>query len=253
LSRSSASGRSRGRSTFRATPCGEFLAAEIDRLRGACSGGLPPAIHALSAEWTDRLAASAGLRKPRRSRLALRSLHAGSARTPRTYARRSTAPGSLASNWTGGFGATVEKTAEQRRTSGQCHIELCLHGSRKRASDQGRVGGYDPTIGIMHEGRDGSSKFVFDLMEPQRPKVDRAVLDSSSAKFSIQPILSFGPTVFAGLIRKWRGWWWRGFRYRRSGARRPGIDVKRCFRTATADDFGTIQVVGSKPGTAGAK
>jgi CRISPR-associated protein Cas1 len=37
--------------------------------------------------------------------------------------------------------------------------------------------GYDPTIGIMHEGRDGSSKFVFDLMEPQRPKVDRTVLD----------------------------------------------------------------------------
>jgi CRISPR-associated protein Cas1 len=37
--------------------------------------------------------------------------------------------------------------------------------------------GYDPTIGVMHEGRDGSSKFVFDLMEPERPKVDRAVLD----------------------------------------------------------------------------
>jgi CRISP-associated protein Cas1 len=37
--------------------------------------------------------------------------------------------------------------------------------------------GYDPTIGIMHEGRDGSSKFVFDLMEPERPKVDRAVVD----------------------------------------------------------------------------
>jgi CRISP-associated protein Cas1 len=37
--------------------------------------------------------------------------------------------------------------------------------------------GYDPTIGIMHEGRDGSSKFVFDLMEPERPKVDRSVLD----------------------------------------------------------------------------
>jgi CRISP-associated protein Cas1 len=30
--------------------------------------------------------------------------------------------------------------------------------------------GYDPTLGIMHEGRDGSSKFIFDLMEPQRPK-----------------------------------------------------------------------------------
>jgi CRISP-associated protein Cas1 len=37
--------------------------------------------------------------------------------------------------------------------------------------------GYDPIVGIMHEGRDGSSKFVFDLMEPERPKVDRAVLD----------------------------------------------------------------------------
>jgi CRISPR-associated protein Cas1 len=32
--------------------------------------------------------------------------------------------------------------------------------------------GYDPTIGIMHEGNDGSSKFIFDLMEPERPKVD---------------------------------------------------------------------------------
>jgi len=36
--------------------------------------------------------------------------------------------------------------------------------------------GYDPTIGIMHEGSDGSSKFIFDLMEPERPKIDRAVL-----------------------------------------------------------------------------
>jgi CRISP-associated protein Cas1 len=37
--------------------------------------------------------------------------------------------------------------------------------------------GYDPTIGTMHEGSDGSSKFIFDLMEPERPRVDRAVLD----------------------------------------------------------------------------
>jgi CRISPR-associated protein Cas1 len=37
--------------------------------------------------------------------------------------------------------------------------------------------GYDPTIGIMHEGSDGSSKFIFDLMEPERPRVDRVVLD----------------------------------------------------------------------------
>jgi CRISP-associated protein Cas1 len=37
--------------------------------------------------------------------------------------------------------------------------------------------GYDPTLGIMHEGSDGSSKFVFDLMEPERAPVDRSVLD----------------------------------------------------------------------------
>jgi CRISP-associated protein Cas1 len=37
--------------------------------------------------------------------------------------------------------------------------------------------GYDPTMGIMHEGSDGSSKFVFDLMEPERPKIDGAALD----------------------------------------------------------------------------
>jgi CRISP-associated protein Cas1 len=37
--------------------------------------------------------------------------------------------------------------------------------------------GYDPTIGILHEGNNGSSKFIFDFMEPERPKVDRAALD----------------------------------------------------------------------------
>jgi CRISPR-associated endonuclease Cas1 len=37
--------------------------------------------------------------------------------------------------------------------------------------------GYDPTIGVMHEARDGSSAFVFDLMEPERPTVDRKVLE----------------------------------------------------------------------------
>src|SRR5262245_59590468 len=31
--------------------------------------------------------------------------------------------------------------------------------------------GYDPTFGIMHESREGSSAFVFDIMEPKRPKV----------------------------------------------------------------------------------
>ena len=36
--------------------------------------------------------------------------------------------------------------------------------------------GYDPMLGIMHYDRDGAPAFVFDMMEPERPKVDRAVL-----------------------------------------------------------------------------
>jgi CRISP-associated protein Cas1 len=35
--------------------------------------------------------------------------------------------------------------------------------------------GYDPTIGLCTRVA-GSSKFIFDLMEPERPNVDRAVL-----------------------------------------------------------------------------
>ena len=37
--------------------------------------------------------------------------------------------------------------------------------------------GFDPTRGIMHEPREGSPAFVFDVMEPERSKVDRAVLN----------------------------------------------------------------------------
>jgi CRISPR/Cas system-associated endonuclease Cas1 len=36
--------------------------------------------------------------------------------------------------------------------------------------------GYDPTLGIMHHGYNGSPALVFDLMEPHRPKVDAAAL-----------------------------------------------------------------------------
>jgi CRISPR/Cas system-associated endonuclease Cas1 len=31
-------------------------------------------------------------------------------------------------------------------------------------------------LGIMHSDRDDAAAFVFDMMEPERPKVDRAVL-----------------------------------------------------------------------------
>jgi CRISP-associated protein Cas1 len=39
------------------------------------------------------------------------------------------------------------------------------------------VDGYDPMLGVMHYERDSSPAFVFDLMEPERPRVDRAVLE----------------------------------------------------------------------------
>jgi CRISPR-associated protein Cas1 len=37
--------------------------------------------------------------------------------------------------------------------------------------------GYDPTIGIMHEGGNGAAAFIFDIMEAQRAWVDRSILD----------------------------------------------------------------------------
>lgn len=37
--------------------------------------------------------------------------------------------------------------------------------------------GYDPTIGIMHEGGNGSPAFTCDLIEPLRARLDRAIFD----------------------------------------------------------------------------
>lgn len=36
--------------------------------------------------------------------------------------------------------------------------------------------GYDPTIGIFHRGKKGNAAYVFDLIEPERPKIDAAIL-----------------------------------------------------------------------------
>lgn len=40
--------------------------------------------------------------------------------------------------------------------------------------------GFDPTIGIMHNGRRGLPAYIFDQIEPQRPLIDRALLDFMS-------------------------------------------------------------------------
>jgi CRISP-associated protein Cas1 len=37
--------------------------------------------------------------------------------------------------------------------------------------------GYDPTIGIMHYRGGGSPAFIFDLMEPERPNIDRIIIE----------------------------------------------------------------------------
>ena len=42
--------------------------------------------------------------------------------------------------------------------------------------------GYDPILGVMHYERDGSPAFVLDMMEPERPKVDQAVLSFLKSK-----------------------------------------------------------------------
>lgn len=45
--------------------------------------------------------------------------------------------------------------------------------------------GFDPTIGIMHHAQKNNPAYVFDLMEPERPKVDAKILEFvSKMKFS---------------------------------------------------------------------
>lgn len=36
--------------------------------------------------------------------------------------------------------------------------------------------GYDPTIGIMHRGYNGNAAFIYDMIEPERAKVDAAII-----------------------------------------------------------------------------
>jgi CRISPR/Cas system-associated endonuclease Cas1 len=47
----------------------------------------------------------------------------------------------------------------------------------KAKFEQGHSAGYDPAMVIMHEGNDGSSKFIFDFMESERTNVDRTALE----------------------------------------------------------------------------
>jgi hypothetical protein len=59
--------------------------------------------------------------------------------------------------------------------------------------------GYDPTIGIMHEGSDGSSKIHIRIYwsRNDRRLIERCWI-SSKVRSLIQPTLSFASTTFAG-------------------------------------------------------
>lgn len=72
--------------------------------------------------------------------------------------------------------------------------------------------GYDPALGIMHYDRDGAPAFVFDMMEPDRPKVDRTVLGFLNRSRCIRRISRSKTMGWLGSIRSWRGGWrkWRG-------------------------------------------
>jgi CRISPR-associated endonuclease Cas1 len=56
--------------------------------------------------------------------------------------------------------------------------------------------GLDPTIGVMHRGSRNPIPLVYDLMEPLRPLVDRAILEFAQSH-------KFAPGDFT--IGKWGG------------------------------------------------
>lgn len=51
-----------------------------------------------------------------------------------------------------------------------------------RVQNQVVADGYDPTIGIMHGAYRGKPGFVLDMMEPDRPKIDAAVLSFAQSE-----------------------------------------------------------------------
>jgi CRISPR-associated endonuclease Cas1 len=123
---------------------------------------------------------------PPRDIVSLRALEAGSAaayfRTWRAVPLRWLGTGrkAIPDSWrTIGSRTSLYKMAGNRNAAHP--VNAMLNYAYAALESQVRIRlvseGYDPTYGIMHETRDDSSAFVFDMMEPERPKVDRAVLD----------------------------------------------------------------------------
>ena len=45
-----------------------------------------------------------------------------------------------------------------------------------------RAASLEPSLGVLHEDKDGRASLVYDLMEPLRPKVDRIVLEMMTSR-----------------------------------------------------------------------
>lgn len=73
---------------------------------------------------------------------------------------------------------TSEKKPKKRRASHP--INAMLNYAYKvrevQLQIQAIAEGYDPTIGIMHKGYMGNAAFIYDMIEPERAKVDQAII-----------------------------------------------------------------------------
>jgi CRISP-associated protein Cas1 len=72
-----------------------------------------------------------------------------------------------------------ERIPKNRRASHPVNAMLNYAYAVKQAQLQIQTvaDGYDPTLGIMHNRHQGSAAYVLDLIEPERPKIDAAILD----------------------------------------------------------------------------
>lgn len=73
-----------------------------------------------------------------------------------------------------------ESFLSQRNRHATHPVNAMLNYAYRMLESQVRIAavatGLDPTIGFLHANREGRVALVYDLMEPLRPKVDRAVL-----------------------------------------------------------------------------
>ena len=94
--------------------------------------------------------------------------------------------------------ATMRSRASSSSPVLYSHVFTPMRRLKAKSELKAISDGFDPTIGIMHDGSDRSSKLIFDLMELERPKVDRSVLDFIKGHVSTLWILSFAATAFVG-------------------------------------------------------